>query len=192
MFQTEEQIKREQQMEITRREMLRKSQDIIRIYNPLDFPFKYQWDGFWHSIPAQGTKDIPRFLANHFFKKIADYMIGQQMLKQGEELLALRENQLGKKFLDKYEENKEVWDRTPRLDDADLRRAVRDTVIIGIVEEYGFDVPAMDNTQTSTPVDFRPADDQLLSEIDNKIAPRIVETEERARPVNPFRKAVAQ
>lgn len=161
-----------QRMEVSRREMLRKSKDIIRVYNPLDKPFRYMWDGFHHAVPAKTTKEIERYLANHYFRKIAEYMIGQQILKEGDELLKMREQQFGKRFIDKFEENTEVWDRTPKLNDPDLLRAIRDTVILGLVEEYGYDMP---EPESSVPVHFdtRSLHDQLFSEIDKRLAPEL-------------------
>lgn len=162
----------ENQMEINRREMARRSRDTLRIYNPLDTTFRYQWDGFWNSVPAKGYKDVERYLANHYFKKIGEYIIGQQMLRTGEELLALREKQFGKSFIDKYEENREVWDKTPRLDDEELLRQVKKTVIIGLVEEYGMELP--EEPKRDLPrLDMRTLHDRIFSEDDMKLAPKM-------------------
>ncbi len=138
--------KQEADMELVRREMARISRDIIRVYNPLDFPFKFKWDSYPQSIPAKGTKDIERYLAMAYLKKIAQYMIGEQIMLKGKELLELREKQLGKQFLDKYEENKEVWDKTPKMNDPELIKAIGETVILGLVEEYGME-DVVDNEQ---------------------------------------------
>lgn len=139
MDEYEKQAQREADMEIVRREMERFSKDTIRIYNPLDFIFKYKWDSRNFSVPSKGTRDVERYLANAYAKKIIEYMIGQQQLAKGKELKELREKQLGKTFLDKYEENREVWDRVPKLDDQDLIKELGQTVIIGLVEEYGME-----------------------------------------------------
>ncbi len=130
---------RESEMELVRREMSRYSRDLIRVHNPLDFPFRFKWDSYPQVIPAKGYKDIERYLARVYLQRISQYMIGQQMLQKGEELKKLREEQFGKSFLDKYEENKEVWDKTPRLNDPLLIDTIAKTVIIGLVEEYGME-----------------------------------------------------
>lgn len=163
------QAQREQSMEITRREMMRKSLDTMQIYNPLDTTFRFQWDSFWWSVPAKGTKDVPRYIAAHYFKKIADVLIGQQLLAKGEELKALREKQFGKTFNDKYEENIEVWNRVPKLDDIELRKQVADRVINGLVEEYGYDLPEELPTKGAL-IDFRSSDDQIFSKIDKRVS----------------------
>lgn len=179
------QQQRELQMELNRREMQRKSQDVIRVYNPLDVKFNFKYDGYPQSVAAKSTKDFPRYLAVHFFKKIADYMIGQQQRLKGEELKALREKQFGKSFLDAYEENIEVWDRVPKLDDPDLLKEIRDTVILGLVEEYGFDVTEEPQEPTK-PLDFRPMHDQLFAEMDKRIDPDVKE------PQKPLKSKLAE
>lgn len=171
--------KREQQMEFSRREMQRKSLDTIRVFNPLEYTFKFKYDGYPQSVPAKSSKDFPRYLAVLFFKKISDEIIGQQIMAKGEELLKLREKQLGKSYLDKYEENREVWDKVPRLDDVELLAQIRDIVILGLVEEYGYD-EVQEAPASIKPVDFRPMHDQLFSEMDKRIA------EEPAKPLKPL------
>ncbi len=131
--------KQEAEMELTRREMARYSRDLIRVYNPLDIPFRFTWDSYPQVIPAKGHKDIERYLAKMYLQLISEKMIGEQMLEKGKELKALREKQLGKTFLDKYEENKEVWDRVPRLNDEKLINEISKIVILGLVEEYGME-----------------------------------------------------
>jgi len=80
---------------------------------------------------------MERYLAYKFFKNICDFMIGQQITKKGTELKALREKQMGQQFLDHYEENVQIWDRVPKINDPDLIAQIRKTVLIGVVEEYG-------------------------------------------------------
>lgn len=167
---SEEQQKREVSMELTRREMERKSLDTIRLYNPLDHTFRYMYSGYWHQVTAKGTKDEPRYLANHYFKKIAEYMIGTQSIEKGTELLKLREKQLGKQFLDKYEENREVWDKVPRQDDPDLLKEIKDVVIVGLVEEYGMEVMSQQPEERQRPPDLRSLSDQIFDEGIQKIS----------------------
>lgn len=166
---TEESVKREQAMEMTRREMQRKSLDIMRLYNPLDHNFIYKYDGYNHFVPAKTSKDEPRYLARHYFKKIAEYMIGLQQLKSGTELLKLREKQFGKSFLDKYEENQEVWNKVPRLDDPELLKQINSTVILGLVEEYGRELPEELPVESTRKLDLRSLTDQIFDETERKV-----------------------
>lgn len=161
-------VQREQAQQIVRREMERKSLDVIRVYNPLDESFRFMYDSRWFSVPSHGTKDIERFLARHYFHKISEYIIGQQILEKGDELIKKRESHGLPPFLNKYDENKAIWDNTPRLDNPELLEKIGDTVILGLVEEYGLDLP-----EVTTEPDRQPSEtvtDAIFKKFDRKIA----------------------
>ncbi len=148
--------KREGEMELVRREMMRRSRDLIRVYNPTEYPFRFTWDSYPITIPAKGHKDIERYLAEVYLRKISQKLIGEMQMKQGDELKALREKQFGKSYNDKYVENKEVWDKVPKLDDPKLIDEISKIVILGLVEEYGMEeVPERDEVieKQETPYD---------------------------------------
>ena len=126
---------------LTQREMYRKSRDVIRVYNPLNETFRFYWDGFPQSVPAKSTKDMERYLANHYFKYISQRIIGDLIIKRGNELLTKHKKSTGSDYLDKYTENREIWDKTPKLDDPELLASIHKDVILGLVEEYGMDFP---------------------------------------------------
>lgn len=136
---SEQEQKQAANNEIVRRELERRSLDTIRVYNPLDTVFRYKYDSRNFSVPAKGTADVERYLAEAYAQKIIEHMIGRDQLVKGNELLALRQKQLGKTFLDKYEENKEVWDRVPKLNDRELIDTYGEMVVLGLVEEYGME-----------------------------------------------------
>ena len=165
----QQKIMRERQMELTRREMQRKSLDTIRVFNPLDHKFKFMYDSYWFYVDAKKYKDFPRYLAIHYFKKISEFMIGQQALKEGDELLKMREQQFGKSFIDKYVENKEVWDKVPKLNDPDLLKVIRDQVIKGVVTEYAMDLPEENPALATKPPDMRSLHEQLFEGINKKV-----------------------
>lgn len=167
-------IKHANEMELAKRELTRRALDTIRIYNPLDHMFAFMYDRYWHRVPAHATKDVDRYLAVHFFKKICDFMIGQQIMLKGEELKALREKQMGKQFLDKYEENVQIWDRQPKLNDPDLIEQIKSVVLLGVVEEYGMDEPEAEEQVAEKPMDFRPLHEQIFSSIDKVVATETV------------------
>ncbi len=171
LAQEEFDIKHANEVELAKRELTRRALDTIRVYNPLKTTFAFMYDRYWHRIPPESYKDLDRYLAIHFFKKICDYMIGQQIMVKGEELKKVREAQMGHQFLDHYEENVEVWDKTPKLDDPDLIEQIKRVVLIGVVEEYGMDEPEPDLRVPDAALDYRPLHEQIFSTIDNKIAP---------------------
>lgn len=159
-------IKHANEVELAKRELTRRALDTIRIYNPLDHTFSFMYDRYWHRIAPHAYKDVDRYLAIHFFKKICDFMIGQQITLKGEELKALREKQMGKQFLDKYEENVQIWDRQPKLNDPDLIEQIKNVVLIKVVEEYGMDEPEEELQVADKPMDFRPLHEQIFNSID--------------------------
>lgn len=170
LAQEEFDLRHDNEMELAKRELTRRALDTIRVYNPLDHTFAFMYDRYWHRIGAHATKDMDRYLAKHFFKKICDKMIGDQIMLKGNELKALREKQMGKQFLDKYEENTEIWDRVPKLNDPELIDQIKQVVLLGVVEEYGLDEPDIEPQQQDKPMDFTPMHEQIFNTIDNKIA----------------------
>lgn len=123
--------------ELKKREMARFAHDTIRIHNPLDIDFKFLHDGYVNIIKAHAYKDVERFKARLYFKKISQYIIGQMQTKKGEELLQKRKDRGLDEILDHYQENRQIWDKVPRLDNKELLEQIANEVIIGLVEEYG-------------------------------------------------------
>lgn len=180
-------IKHANEVELAKRELTRRTLDTIRVYNPLDHTFAFMHNRYWHRIPPHATKDMDRYLAAHFFKKICDFMIGQQIMLKGEELKALRERQMGKQFLDKYEENVQIWDRVPKLNDPDLIEQIKQVVLLGVVEEYGMDEPEAEPEMLDQPMDFRPVHEQIFGSIDKVIATETVAKQfTPASPIKPI------
>ncbi len=141
---------------------MRRSHDTVRVYNPLDHTFSFMYDRFWHRIPPKTTKDMERYLAMKFYKNICDKMIGDQITKKGQELIDLRIKQFGRAYTDHYEENVEVWDRTPKINDPELMAQVFKTVILGVVEEYGMQQLDVQEQVPETVTDFRPMHEQMF------------------------------
>lgn len=159
-------VKHANEMEVAKRELMRRSHDTIRVYNPLDHTFSFMYDRFWHRVPSKGHKDMERYLAIKFFKNICDFMIGQQITKQGNELKAIREKQMGAQFLDHYEENVQVWDKVPTMNDPELMDQIRKVVIVGLVEEYGaYDEPVLGEQIPEARIDYRPVHEQMFDSI---------------------------
>jgi hypothetical protein len=178
-------IKHANELEIAKRELTRRQLDIIRVYNPLDHAFTYMQDRYWFKVPAKSYQDIPRYRALHYFKKICDYMIGQQIEVKGKQLMELREKQMGHVFLDKYEENVEIWNKVPRLNDPDLVQAIWKTVIIGLVEEYGSDQPDEFGSQVEErSQDFRNMHEQMFDNL-SKVSETVVASGPRLADLPP-------
>lgn len=174
----EEAARREQDMEVVRREMQRKSRDIIRIYNPLDIDFKFYYDGYPNIVKGKAYKDVSRYIARHYFKHISAFIIGQLAKAKGNGLLEERKRAGLPDYLDRYTQEKEVWEKMPRVDDPDLLKQVADQVIIGLVEEYGLEI-AESLPSSYTPPDLRPLHDQIVDMFDKRLAPDIDNMEQK-------------
>src|ERR1700722_1219048 len=131
--------RREMEMSLVRREMERKSKDLIRVYNPTDYPFRFTWDSYPIVIPAKGHKDIERYLAEVYLRKMSQKLIGEDQLLKGKELLDKRMKDFGTGFQDKYIENQEVWNRVPKINDEKLIDEYAKILVVGLVEEYGIE-----------------------------------------------------
>lgn len=46
--------------------------DLLVVHNPLSISFSEKWGGEWFSVPANGEKVYPRFLAQHLAKHITN------------------------------------------------------------------------------------------------------------------------
>lgn len=166
----EEQRQRQaQQNQMRLREMERKSKDIIRIYNPLEQRFKWYFDGFPHVIEPKATKDVERYLARLYFDKMSQYIIGQLGQTQGEQMIEKRKAEGKPDFLDKYEENRAIWDKVPKLNDPKLLAKLADELIVGLVEEYGLEVED-EPEQRLSQKDTRTLQEQIFDSMDKKVA----------------------
>lgn len=124
-----------------KRELARSSQDIIRVYNPLDTDFRFLYDGFPNTIKSKSYKDMERFKARLYIKKITQYIIGEMQQNIGDSLIQKRRKRGLDEILDKYQENVQIWNNTPRLDNSDLLKQIIGEVVVGLVEEYGKEEP---------------------------------------------------
>ncbi len=154
------------EMELATRELIRRSHNTIRVYNPLDTTFSFMYDRFWHRVAAKSYKDMDQYLALKFFKNICDKMIGDQIQKKGQELIDLRIKQFGSAYKDHYEENVEVWDRTPKMNDPELIAQIKKLVLIGVVEEFGAQNIDMAEPVPEPVTDYRSIHEQMFDNLE--------------------------
>lgn len=169
--------KMEADAEMRRREWARFSQDIIRVYNPLDQDFRFLYDGYPNTIKAKSYKDMERFKARLYVKKIVNHIIGDMQMAVGTDLIAKRRKRGLDEILDPYQENRQVWDKTPKLNDAQLQKQIISEVVIGLVEEYGKEEPLPE--QRVTPRNpLENSQEQIFGDLTKeKIAPETTKPE---------------
>lgn len=145
--------------EAIHRELYNRSRDIVRIYNPDKEDFRFKYDSVWYKVEAGKTKDVEAYLAQKFFHDYAQMVIGKMIIAKGEELLKDRERKSLDPILDKYYENKQIWDLTPKMDNKELLDQIFNQVVLGIVEVFGSEVgpeefaPVKQNGTMNTTID---------------------------------------
>lgn len=164
--------------------MARFSQDIIRVYNPLYIDFRFLYNGYPNTVKARSYKDMERFRATLYFKKISQYMIGQAQIDKGDELLKKRRDRGLDEILDKYQENRQIWDKTPKLNNPELLKDIAKKVIIGLVEEYGKEEPLPEQRIEPRP-EMTALDEEIFAEASkNRV--------EKELPLEPLREEELQ
>jgi hypothetical protein len=134
-----------------KRELEDRSQDIWRVYNPLEIDFKFKYDSRWFTVKAKSTWDKEYYLCRQFFTKISEYIIGQMMIEKGQAMLDERKAKGMVEILNKYDENRQIWDNTPRTDNREILEKLRDEIILGIVEVYGGESAPEEETKMVIP-----------------------------------------
>lgn len=59
----------------TQKNVIEDPTDPYVVFNPLEIDFKLSWDGKPFTVPANSEAVLPRFKAEHFVKKMVDYLI---------------------------------------------------------------------------------------------------------------------
>lgn len=151
------------------REQERRSFDIIRVKNPQSKDYFVEWDHRFHKVPAQSTADVPRFVATKYCRDMKDKIIHEMGQKMHDEQIVDRAKKGLAAFNNKYEENYATYmtDSYPKTNDWNLVAKIYADLWVGLVMEWGKDVP-VDVNPKSGEVDSVPAEIKLLQSLDNK------------------------
>lgn len=183
------------QQATTLREMARKAQDRIRVYNPTDADYTIRWDGIGFVVPARlkdngnggGQSILPRYIAQNYVKHMTDKILGEKMITaiKSENL---RRQGTGQASMNQWEERIQ-FDTQFRIDNPDARRMVLEILWLGIEEEYGMEDPVREQDQAYDP---RPVDEQILATMDRparRLDPATTPTAESMIEQAPIRNA---
>lgn len=154
----------------TLREMARKAQDRIRVFNPTETDYTVRWDGIGFVVPGRvrdngngaGQAILPRYVAQNYVKHMTDKILGEKMIS------AIRsENErrrsTGQANMNQWEERIQ-YDTQFRIDNPDARRMVLEVLWLGIEEEFGMDTP--ERVQDQGNYDPRSLDERILEKLD--------------------------
>lgn len=182
------------------REMERVSLDWCMIYNPTDKDFFIEWaarDGrpWKYLVPGKnkdigwgkGKLEVQRYLAIWYCKHMTDQIINDKGQKEAEKILADRREK-GSVELTKFEEQKAIWDKTPRTNSNKELGSLYPILFLGISREFGQDYLSEDEEPYMA--DMSSAEEKAFAKLkDKKYAPDVEESEDENADVVPVKKA---
>ncbi|OGU80424.1 MAG: hypothetical protein A2W11_00725 [Ignavibacteria bacterium RBG_16_35_7] len=161
------------QEEATHRELYRRSQDSIRVYNPTDKDYLVDWDGHKHRIPnknrndgwGQGMRILPRYIAEKYCREMKNQLINELNEKKLQDIKNKLEKSGATDVL--YNANL-LMERSHdfRTDNQDLIRKYYEILWLGIEEEFGLDQETKllsEESQITVP-----AEEEILKKMANK------------------------
>ena len=163
--------------ELLKREMYRKSQDEIKIYNPTSKDFVIQYDMRYWVVPnnnkdvgyGKGMLVVPRYLANHYFKHMIDALINRDDANS---------RRRGKKQYtgNNWKDQEEIkW--SIKTSDENLRKKYLKILWKGVHRRFGLNEVPDEVAKQPARTDTRSLDEQLLEEMgldDNEIEEQVV------------------
>lgn len=154
----------------THREMERKSNDRIRIYNPTDEDFAVWNNGLKWIIPnksrdvgyGDGQYVCPRYIANTYLTHMTDHILTKQM-DEAADLENEKRREKGQPEMTKYAGGDlERFQMSWRIDDPAKRQPIMREIWLGVEEEYGID-EAVEEQKVR---DERPSDEKFIESLD--------------------------
>ena len=126
------------------KEQRRRSQDLIRVYNPTNQDYVLVWEDQKFIIPSKdsdkgwgkGMRVMQRYLAQKYTKEIVDKIIFEQSDK---ELLKRKEALTARGDVDPTFSANVQLQYSGRSDNPKLREPLEDEIWMGIEEEFGVD-----------------------------------------------------
>ncbi len=149
------------------REMERKSQDILKIFNSQEKDYSLTYDARQWVVPnkdndlgyGKGCLDVPRYIANHYFKHMIDGLINEE----SDKLVAK-----AKKTYKGGHWPEEELKIALRTSNPELRKKYLKILYRGVVREFALAEAPLDVAPPKKK-DDRPLDEQLLEDIDAPI-----------------------
>lgn len=163
-----------QQKQATLKEMARRSQDRIRVYNPLDEDYTVRFDSIGFVIPnrnkdnghGMGVAVVFRYVAQNYLTQMIDLLLTSK-LDDAVKLENERRAKLGMLPMTKFIGGEELmFTQSLRTDNQEARRRLVPVIWLGLAERYGTE--AREESISGKPKDDRPLDERLLTEIENQ------------------------
>ena len=179
---------RRKRSDLIKREMERRSNDEVLVYNPTTEPFPIKYGGYTHIVPeakhdagyGPGQLIVTRYLAMHYCKHMIDKLIIHES--------ALKLSEARRKYKGNFwpEEEERLALRT---NNPELRSKYLKEIWKGVKRKFGLDEGPDD--LGNNPPDKRPMDEQLLESL-NLDEPVEEPKEEVVTPQSEFAKEVSE
>ena len=123
------------------REMARRAQDIHRVKNPRNEPYRLVWDGFIDIIPANGTADLETYKTDKYLKEMTVLLIREKIQSELDAENQRRRDR-GEKEMEKWTgEAQHVLESkvATNLNNPDNQLKIYQELYVGLVKEYGIE-----------------------------------------------------
>lgn len=152
-------------------EQERKKYDIIRVKNPTNQDFYVKYDtGRYQKIPANSTVDVPRYIATRYITHQKDAIIHAMSQTKHDEYMKEREAKGLPRYKSKWEENEETYSSSeyPKTNDDKLMEQVISDLWVGLVYEFGRDVPPQSMDPRAGEVNLTPQDVRIMEKFEKR------------------------
>ena len=155
--------------ELFHRELERRSLDIIRVKNPDSKDYYVEWDKRFHRVPANGTADIPRYIAIKYCKDKAVETINLLNEKMHDAEIEDREKKGLPPFESKWHEQQATYTKSnyPKTGDRELLAKLYGEYWVGLVYEFGKDQP-MQTASEPEGLDMTPIELKIIKDLENR------------------------
>jgi hypothetical protein len=156
--------------ELFHRELERRSLDIIRVKNPDNQDFLIEWDKRYWRVKAQGTLDVPRYIAIKYCKDKAVDTINKVNEKMHNKDMEERTAKGLPAFESKWHEEQATYaqPRYPKTNDRELLSKLYSEYWLGLVYEYGKDSPMQSQPQENEELDMTPIELKIIRDLENR------------------------
>jgi len=143
--------------DIFHRELQRRANDEIKIYNPTDADYPIRYNGYVWTVKAMQDLIVPRYIAMHYLKHMTDALI----LKESAELVEREKKKYRGNFWHGEEERIAL-----RTNNPELRKKYIKVLWKGIVRKFGMDeISAEAEAKEDSSI---PQDEQILEELETQ------------------------
>lgn len=111
--------------------------DILRVKNPLNTDFTFIYDMMPITVPANGTKDMERYLVRRYIWNMIGHIYNQITEAKVEKATEAFQRTHPDVIDDPYLINEKIWLKLPRVDNPEFQQKVIKDCVVGVVSKFG-------------------------------------------------------